>query len=296
VSRPPALDPSAEAWAARFDTVPPPAPLPAEIAQEVPRKRSGRWKTQVMGSMVPLEVSAAREERPPASETDNYQAQNGVVAEVMPAAPQAATATAPSPATLWFHDVPSGWSPKLEAETPALAELRDAVLKEASSRRLTVAVTGSPGSNRAKIAASLAFSLAQKGVRVLVVEADFDQPELHDALDVSAPPRAGFSQQLRGRRPDRQDAPWVVVRCSANLQAFVEGRMRSPGMLTSGAFDAAIRELRGQHHVVILHAPTLARPGDLRPLTALSHAVVVVNNGQPPLIQFGDGALRELLT
>jgi Mrp family chromosome partitioning ATPase len=129
----------------------------------------------------------------------------------------------------------------------------------------------------------------------LLVEADFDQPELHDALEVSAPPGAGFSQQLRGRRPGGPAAPWVVLRCSANLQAFVEGRMRSPGMLTSGAFDTAIRELRGHHHVVILHAPTLARPGDLRPLTGLSHAVVVVNSGQPPIIEFGDGALRGLL-
>ena len=71
--------------------------------------------------------------------------------------------------------------------------------------------------------------------------------------------------------------------------------MRSPGMLTSGAFDSAIQELRGHHHVVILHAPTLARPGDLRPLTGLSNAVLVVNGGQAPLIHFGDGALRELL-
>jgi Mrp family chromosome partitioning ATPase len=295
VSRPPALDPSSESWATRFETVPPPAAPPVEVPEEAPRKRSGRWKTQVMGSMVPLEVLAAREERPPASQADHHQPQTALFAEVVPAVPQGAPAPLPGAAAVRFHDVPSGWSPKLEVETLALAELRDAVLKEASSRRLTIAVTGSPGSSRAKLAASLALSLAQNGARVLLVEADFDQPELHDALDVSAPPGAGFSQQLRGRRPDGQAAPWVVVRCSAHLHALVEGRMRSPGMLTSGAFDTAIQELRGQHHVVILHAPTLARPGDLRPLTGLSQAVVVVNSGQPPVIQFGDGALRGLL-
>jgi Mrp family chromosome partitioning ATPase len=299
VSRPPALDPAAEAWAARFDTVPPPAPLPVvDVAEDVPRKRSGRWKTQVMGSMVPLEVSAAREERPPLSEpvSEPVSHLTALMAEVLPAAvPQRAPAPAPAAAAVRFHDVPSSWAPKLEAETPALSEVRDAVLKEASTRRLTIAVTGSAGSNRAKIAASLAFSLAHNGASVLLVEADFDRPELHDALEISAPPGAGFSQQLRGRRPDGQAAPWVVVRCSPNLQVLVEGRMRSPGMLTSGAFHAAIQELRGQHHVVILHAPALAKPGDLRPLTGISNAVVVVNNGQPPLIQFGDGALRGLV-
>jgi Mrp family chromosome partitioning ATPase len=173
--------------------------------------------------------------------------------------------------------------------------VRNAVLKEASTRRLTIAVTGSPGSSRAKIAITLAFSLAQNGVRVLLVEADFDRPELHDVLEVSAPPGAGFSQQLRGRRADGHAAPWVVLRCSPQLQMLVEGRMRSPGMLTSGAFHTAIQELRGEHHVVILHAPTLAKPGDLRPLTGLSDAVVVVNNGQPPVIQLGAGALRGLV-
>jgi hypothetical protein len=63
MSRPPALDPDAEIWAARFETTPPPAPpaaAPAVVTEEAPRKRSGRWKTQVMGSMVPLAVAAAR--------------------------------------------------------------------------------------------------------------------------------------------------------------------------------------------------------------------------------------------
>gem|GEM_PF-6510146 len=299
VSRPPALDPTAEAWAARFDTVPPPAPLPVvDTGEESPRKRSGRWKTQVMGSMVPLEVSAAREERPPVSEPDAPRPPPALAAEVLPgAAPQFASAPAParSAAGLVVHDVPPGWNPKIDAETPALAEVRDAVLKEASTRRLTIAVTGSAGGSRAKVAASLALSLAQNGASVLLVEADFDRPELHEALQVSAPAGAGFSQQLRGRRADGQGTPWVVVRCSPNLQVLVEGRMRSPGMLTSGAFHAAVEELRGQHHVLLLHAPTLAKPGDLRPLTGLSNAVVVVNNGQPPVIQFGDGALRGLI-
>ena len=288
VSRPPALDPSAEAWAARFDTVPPPAP----VEPEAPRKRSGRWKTQVMGSMVPIEVAAAREERAPASEEAlSYPGQVALVPEVLPAKSQ----PPPRAPGLIFHDVPSGWSPKLEAETPIVTGLREAVLKQTATHRVTVAVTGSPGPDRAKIAASLALSLAQNGAQVLLIEADFDRPELHETLSVSAPPGGGFSQQLRARKPDAQAAPWLVVRCSVNLQVLVESRMRSPGMLASTAFETAIQELRGQHHVVVFHAPALANPVNLRPLAGLCDAVVVANKGETPTIQRGEGALRALL-
>jgi Mrp family chromosome partitioning ATPase len=282
VSRPPALDPDAETWAARFETVPPPEGTP----EAAPRKRSGRWKTQVMGSMVPLEVAAAREERPPVSEPDSFRPQPDAAPEVMPT---------PTEVPVEYYDVPSGWRPMVNLETPEIATLRDAVLKEASTRRLIVAVTGAPGHDRARVAGGVALALAQSGARVLLVEADFDRPQLHEALAVTAPPGAGFSQQLRARRSDGQPQPWTVVRCSPNLQVLVEGRFRSPGLLASGEFERAIHELKGQHHVVVMHAPSLDKPGDLRSLSGLTQAVVVTNDNQPATIQFGDGALRALL-
>lgn len=304
VSRPPALDPEAETWAARFDTLPPPAPEGAEAAQavvtegaEAPRKRSGRWKTQVMGSMVPLEVAQAREERPPASEqADSFRAQPVHNAEVVQAyvAPAAAAPAAAAPAgSIIHHDVPAGWRTNINPEAPGIAPLRDAILKHVSTRRLTVTVTGAAGDIRAQIASALSLSLAGSGAKVLLIEADFDRPELHQTLPVTPPPGAGFSQQLRSQRGPGQ--PWTVVRCAPNLQVLVEGRMRSPGLLTSGAFEGAIRELKDQHHVVVIHAPPLDRPGDLRPLAEVAQAAVVAGPGMAPTIQFGEGALRALL-
>jgi len=289
MSRPPALDPAAEAWAARFETLPPPSPQQKE--DPMPRKRSGRWKTQVMGSMVPLEVAAAREERPPHSEAD------GSRSDAEPAEVWTAPAPAPSPAaaTMIHHDVPSGWRPNVDPTAPALLTLRDAVLKEVSSKRLTLAVTGGRGPGRAQVAAGLALALSQKGVLVLLVEADFDSPEIHQMLSIAAPPGAGFSQQLIARRQELQSRPWVVVRCSPNLQVLAEGRLRSPGQLAAEAFERAIRELRDQHHVVVIHAPSLDKPGDLRPVGNLVQAVVIANADQSATIQFGEGALRALL-
>ena len=284
MSRPPALDPDAEAWAARFETLP-----PAGAAQDesTPRKRSGRWKTQVMGSMVPLEVMAAREERPPASEPD--------ISRVDPQPDHAPQPQHSAASTIIHHDVPSGWHPNVDPTAPPVVTLRDAVLKQASTRRLSIAVTGARGAGRAQLAGGLAFALAQSGARVLLVEGDFDSPEIHQALAIAAPTGAGFSQQLMARRQDKQARPWVVVRCSPNLQVLAEGRMRSPGLLAADAFAHAISELRDQHHVVVIHAPSLDKPAELRPIGGLVQAVVVANSDQSATIQFGDNALRALL-
>jgi polysaccharide biosynthesis transport protein len=244
-----------------------------------------------MGSMVPLEVSAARDERPPPSEPDSFQRQAGLVPEILPVRTTAPTA-APDP--LVYHDV-LGWQPPLDPAALGVTGLRDAVLKQASAQRLCIVVTGSADPNRATVAAALAISLAQNGARVLLVEADFDRPGLDQALAVPAPSGAGFSQQLRARQPDGPLQPWVVLRCMANLNVLVEGRLRSPGLLASGMFERAIHELGGYHHVVVIHAAPLNRPSDLRPLSALSQAVVIANAAQQPTIQFGDGVLRSLL-
>ncbi len=363
VSLPPALDPQAESWAARFETPPPPppeaeappqTPAPAEgpaappaaattttaepiaatatttaepttgtapapaPASEAPPKRAARWKTQVMGSMVPLEVMAAREERPAESEQpDSLRDQRGDVpfiasGAVVPApATHSALASAPSrvahaaepvrrqaptplASTIIQQDMPLGWRPNVEAPLAEIIPLSNAVLKEASSRRITMLVTGSPTIERAHFAGALALAISESGARVLLVEADFDAPAVHRALGFNAPAGAGFSQQLMARRQARNAEPWVVMRCSPNLQVLGEGRFRSPGLVASREFEHAIQELREQYHVVLVHAPSLAKADDLRPLAYLSQGVVVVRKDQPARAHFGDDALRAL--
>jgi Mrp family chromosome partitioning ATPase len=289
VSRPPALDPDAETWAARFETVPPPAPT-GEEAEEAPRKRSGRWKTQVMGSMVPLEITQMREERPPVSEPASFRPEPEPVAVVVPPPQPAKAASGVTP-----YDVPSGWRPNVQLEIPEAVALRDAVLQQASVRRLSIVVTGASRQDRTQMACALAFALAQSGARVLLVEADFDRPELHQALALNAPPGAGFSQQLMGRRHDERPRPWAVMRCTPNLYALVESRLRSPGLLASPEFERALQDLRDQHQVLIIHAPLTNSRTELWTLGGLTQGVVVTNDGQPTTLQFGDGALRAML-
>jgi Mrp family chromosome partitioning ATPase len=198
--------------------------------------------------------------------------------------------------TLITHDVPYGWRPNVDLTAVHITALRDAVLQEASSRQLTIAVTGAAGTSRTQVAGALALALASSGVRVLLVEADFDRPELHQLLAISTPPGAGFSQQLMARRHPRSgQQPWVVVRCASNLHVLAEGRMRSPGLVASEEFGRAMAELREQHHVVLIHAATLSQPGELRAIGAITQGVVVASSTEAPSVSFGEDPMRAFI-
>jgi Mrp family chromosome partitioning ATPase len=285
MSKPPALDPEAERWAARFENPPPPE---AEVQPEAAPKKKGRWKTQAMGSMVPLEVSSMREERPPPSEAPVSVEDRRIVPayamnqpEPLPAGPE-----------MLFHDVPSGWRPQIDLADPQLLALRDAVMAQGLSRRLRIAITGSAGNGKVQLACGLSLSLAEVGARVLLLEADFDHPQVHQTLGFETPSGAGFSQQIMARLHSRQAKPWILVRCSPNLQVLAEGRLRSPGLVASSGFERAVHELAQAHHVVVIHAPALDRAVELRALDTMTQAVVIAHSKEPATIRFGDNPLR----
>ncbi len=294
VSRPPALDPEAESWAARFEAPPPgeptrpthprPTPEGTEV-EEAPRKRAGRWKTQAMGSMVPIEVMTAREELPPSSELESVRSQRGIQRQV----------PSPSGSTVVHQDVPLGWEPQVDGKAPAILQLRDAVLHAAAGRRLTLLVTGTARGERARVASALGLALAEAGARTLLVEADFDNPELHRTLAISAPPGAGFTQQLMARRNARRPEPWTVMRCTSNLQVLPESRFRSPGLVVSREFESALVDLSEQHHLVLVHAPAVSQAEDLRPLSGLAQGVVFVEAGKPSQLKLGEDPLRGIV-
>ncbi|HEY6078608.1 MAG TPA: hypothetical protein VIW29_07385 [Polyangiaceae bacterium] len=282
MSRPPALDPEAERWAAHFETVPPPAET-----EKAPRKRSGRWKTQVMGSMVPLEASSMRDERPPDSEASGAPSVHYVREQPMEVR---------SSLNIEQREMPFGWTPRIDPAQPWVAALCDAVLQQARAQHLCLAVTGNSGNGKAQLASALALALANGGAKVLLLEADFDDPQLQHTLELAVPSGAGFSQQLTTRRGAMGDRPWIVVRCSPNLQVLAEGRLRSPGLLASEQFGRALGELSLSYQVVVIHAPSVGRLDDLEVIDGLVQGAVLLKPGLAPAVCFGANPLRAVLS
>lgn len=240
--------------------------------------------------MVPLDVVAARYHE----SEDEARAEPPVTRGRAESEPP--RREAPPQANVRHQDVPYGWRPGLDGSDPNVTSLRDSVLSHGLSNHLSVVVSGLPGSKggKARVAAGLALALAQAGASVLLVEADFDYPELHQALDVAAPVNAGFSQQLNARAQRHALAPWLVMRCSLNLHLLVEGRLRSPGLLLSGEFENAIFELRPGYQVLIISGPPTTTPTDLLALDHLAQAAIMANGKQPASIHFGQHSLRKL--
>lgn len=129
---------------------------------------------------------------------------------------------------------------------------------------------------KSRLAVQLAWTLAaSQGVRVLLVEADFDEPAVGREMQMEVPPLMGFSQQIHRRTSSRFTEPWKVIRCADNLGVLAEGRVRTPGMLYSEQFSSALASLREQYDVIIAHGPIIGNTVNTRALDAVTDGIVL---------------------
>jgi Mrp family chromosome partitioning ATPase len=169
-----------------------------------------------------------------------------------------------------------------ERAAPELLALRDQLLELGSKQCFVVGVAGEFGaaSAKSKIATRLATLLAAAGrARVLLVEADFDFPAVHELTGVEMPLPGGFSQQLRARIRRKTREPWIVVRGAPNLDVLAEGTLRSPGVVFSVEFSEAINELRRAYDIIVVDAPMSGSGSEYKPIDAVTDGLVAV--GRP---------------
>jgi Mrp family chromosome partitioning ATPase len=174
-----------------------------------------------------------------------------------PTAPEAAAA--PKGAATSFHDFGSS--------AAQLQSLVGQLYLLATAKCLVVGVSSAPAQRVRKnvLAARLATMLSESSaVTVLLLEADFEQPGLHEVIKVSVPPRMGFTQQIHRRAAEGTRGPWAVIRRSNTLSVMAEGLIRMPGMLTSPEFARAVEQLRELYDVIVLSGPPAGRGADAR--------------------------------
>jgi Mrp family chromosome partitioning ATPase len=129
---------------------------------------------------------------------------------------------------------------------------------------------------KSSVAAEVALALAESAhPRILLLEADFQWPNLHRCMGVEMPMAMGFSQQLRGRTPAKTDA-WTVVECSPTLHVLVEGIMRSPGIILSVRFEEALASLRTYYDFIVLNGPDTSATVECRAMTNVTDGAAIV--------------------
>jgi len=251
-----------------------PSPPPPGTPSPSPRTPSPPPRTQPYGSLPPVEA------RP-------TPAQPGTLAQPdAPTQPTNAKTPLPPPPALATpksvvrtHPADSGWKPDASLIPARRRSIAGEILTLAFERCLVVGVTGVRGAadEKSMTAAEVALALAEaKHPRVLLVESDFHFPKVQKWLKLDIPLAAGFSQQLRARIQGATESRWHVVECKPSLHVLAEGVMRSPGLLLSNQFEAALKELRSYYDVIVIDAPVALSDADGQALVDVVDGAVVV--------------------
>jgi len=132
------------------------------------------------------------------------------------------------------------------------------------------------GNGRSTTCVNLGASMANAGLRVLVVEADAQQPNLSAYLDLDG--RIGVTDVLAGD-VDFQNALQVVHLSAGNtLHLLPHGTVRphDADPLDNPRFSVMLRDLQQLADIVLVDAPAVRRDRDLSTVAGLADGVVLV--------------------
>lgn len=164
--------------------------------------------------------------------------------------PQDVAAILEAPIISWVEPV----GDNLEAVVPALLRLRVALKTSIARGVKKLFVTSSDTTDgKTLVSAGLAISLAESGQRVLLIDANFENPGLHQLFNVPRAP--GLSNYLKD--PASLALPKLVKRVHANLQLIPAGTAGDNGqLLASPGFHRLMNELGSGVDLIVVDAPS----------------------------------------
>ncbi|HAD04949.1 MAG: hypothetical protein A2091_03835 [Desulfuromonadales bacterium GWD2_61_12] len=140
-------------------------------------------------------------------------------------------------------------------------------------KQVLLVTSALPGEGKSTISANIAATIAQTGVKVLLVGCDLRKPTLHLMFDHPRTP--GLSEVLIG---DAKLAEALHPTRIAHLDCIVAGTTppNPAELLNSQQMAQVMSEVRGRYDVIILDAPPLLAVTDASVLTAYGDALLVV--------------------
>jgi capsular exopolysaccharide synthesis family protein len=157
----------------------------------------------------------------------------------------------------------------------AFRSLRTAVLLSFPERppRLLLITSGQPSDGKTATAINLAVALAQRGSKVVLVEADLRKPSAQKVLRTSGSP--GLSLFLSGA----QERNGLIVPTSVPNLHFIPAGPIPPNpaeLLSSGRMKQLLSELSQEYEHVVLDSPPLLSITDATVLSVMVDGVILV--------------------
>ena len=186
---------------------------------------------------------------------------------------------------------------KGSAFSEAFRELRTSVILSASGRfaNSILVTSAQPGEGKTTVAVNLAFSLAQLGKPVLLVDADMRRPSIQKYFPQSG---SQLSSYLAGQGAWQQ---MVFPTPISRLHVLHCGPIpENPSeLLSSDRMRALIQESMATYRFVILDSPPLLNRADSRILGSMVGAtILVVKGGETPrqVVQYAESQARSVGT
>jgi capsular exopolysaccharide synthesis family protein len=143
--------------------------------------------------------------------------------------------------------------------------------------QVIVVTSAMPGDGKSTSSANLAMTLAQQGVRTLLVDADLRKGVLHEILGVPREP--GLAQLLIGSIPVDEVVIDVPSGKGTEVLHFLPGGAYPPNpaeLLGSDLMRDLIAQLRVGYEMVIIDAPPLNLVTDASVLGTVADATILV--------------------
>lgn len=147
-----------------------------------------------------------------------------------------------------------------------------------TEQRVAVAISSAgPGDGKSLVAANLALSFAEAGLRTVLVDADIRRGTLHAVFDIARVP--GLVDYLSGAAT-RED----IVRPTSSERLTIipcgTRRQRGPELLTSPRLIELVHELRAEYDVVLIDTPPLCAGIDAYVLSSsVQNMLMVLRTG-----------------
>jgi polysaccharide biosynthesis transport protein len=158
------------------------------------------------------------------------------------------------------------------------------------ARSVVVTSTG-PGEGKTAVAANLALSLAQSGLRVLLIDADMRKPRVHSTFAMKQEP--GLSNVLVGSAKASESVKMGGLR---GLWVLPAGRIPSnpAELLGSKRFEDFVKSLMGHFDWVIIDTPPVMAVTDPSIVAHLATGVLFVVGAEMTARQAAQRALEQL--